>query len=161
MQWLMSLETNSDPITACRLMNIFRRKGVKLITLAMAAREKGYSLVALVETAESEVEHIYNFLRRVEGVEHITYYRHVPAGNASFLFVDAESRSSSVARFLESFPDAKLVFASHGKYLLELPAVSLPRGVEKGFGEPAFLPFACVKTTRSVPQPEWAAVQAS
>lgn len=161
MQWLMSLETNSDPITACRLMNIFRRKGVKVITLAMAARENGSSLVALVDTAESDAEHIYNFLRGVAGVEHITYYRHEPAGNASFLFVDAESHPSSVARFLESFPDAKLVFASHGKYLLEVPAVSLPRGVEKRLGETAFLPFARVKTTRSVSQPEYAAAQAS
>jgi acetolactate synthase regulatory subunit len=67
MQWLIALDTNGDPITSCRLMNIFRRKGVSIVTLAMAARPEGFSVVALAETPESEVEHVFNFLRRVEG----------------------------------------------------------------------------------------------
>ena len=63
MQWLVALDTNIDPITSCRLMNIFRRKGVSIVTLAMAARPEGFSIIAVVETPESLVDHIFNFLR--------------------------------------------------------------------------------------------------
>jgi hypothetical protein len=157
MQWLMALETNGDPITACRLMNIFRRKSVSIVTLTMAARPEGYSLLALVETAETEVEHIFHFLRRTEGVRHITYYRHEPAGDASFVFIDADASTSSVTRFLQSFPESKLVFASHGKYLLEIPAERRPHTL--GISQPEFLPFARVKT--SIPQPELVTAPAS
>ena len=114
MQWLMALETNEDPITTCRLMNVFRRKGVKIATLALAARPGGYSLIALVETPEADVEHIFNYLRRIEGVHNVTYYRHEPAGNASFIFIDSDEDSTGVTRFLDTIPESKLVFASHG-----------------------------------------------
>ena len=36
MQWLITLETEQDLIVTCRLMNVFRRKGLKITTLAMA-----------------------------------------------------------------------------------------------------------------------------
>lgn len=161
MQWLMALETNEDPISTCRLMNIFRRKGVKIATLAMAARPAGFSIIALVETPETEVEHIFNFLRRTEGVHNITYYRHEPAGNASFIFIDSDEDSTSVTRFLETVPESKLVFASHGKYLLEIPAEKFPRSTSAAFGRPEFLPFARVRTSRSDPRPELAVARVS
>ena len=34
MKWLLELETEKDPISICRLMNIFRRKGVNIVTLS-------------------------------------------------------------------------------------------------------------------------------
>ncbi|MBZ5516567.1 MAG: hypothetical protein LAN62_17300 [Acidobacteriia bacterium] len=157
MQWLLALETNGDPITSCRLMNIFRRKGVSIVTLAMAARTEGFSVVALVETPEHEVDHIFNFLRRVEGVENVTYYRHEPEGDASFVFIDADADSSSLARFLQTFPESKLIFGSHGKYLLEIPGDRKPSSASLDFGKQEILPFARVKS--SIPQPELVAAQ--
>lgn len=148
MKWLAALETDKDPITTCRLMNIFRRKGMKILTLALVAKPDGYSLMALLETAEGAVEHLFNFLRRTEGVEHVTCYRHEPSQNASFVFTDAAS--ASISRFLEAFPGSKLVFASQGKYLLEIPAESDLRRAKSGFESLEFLPFACVKTTRTL-----------
>jgi len=159
MQWLLALETNVDPITGCRLMNIFRRKGVAIVTLAMAARPEAFSVIAVVETPESEVEHIFNFLRRVEGVENVTYYRHEPLGDASFVFIDAEAESSSLARFLQTFPESKLIFASHGKYLLEIPGDRKAQAAGVGFGKQEILSFARVKT--SIEQPEMVTAQAS
>ena len=159
MQWLVALETNSDPITSCRLMNIFRRKGVGIITLAMAARPEGYSTIAVVETPEAVVEHIFNFLRGVQGVQHVTYYRHEPLGDASFVFIDADPESSSLARFLQNFPESKLIFASHGKYLLEIPGDRKTQAAGLGSGKQAILPFARVKT--SIEQPELITAQAS
>ncbi|MFB3921277.1 MAG: hypothetical protein ACE145_06110 [Terriglobia bacterium] len=159
MQWLMALETNSDPISTCRLMNIFRRKGVGVVTLTLAARPEGYSLIAVVDTPEAEMEHLFNFLRRVEGVDHVTCYRHEPSGNASFVFIDEDPASTNIARFLQTFPGSKLIFASHGKYLLEVPADRRARPVPADFGELQFVPFSRVKTT--VTQPEEVVAQAS
>src|SRR5436190_6517706 len=82
MQWLLELETERDPISTCRLMNIFRRKGVNIVALSLEAGPAEFSMKALVETAESEVAHIFNFLRRTEGVRHVTCYRHESAADA-------------------------------------------------------------------------------
>ena len=154
MQWLIALETNSDPITSCRLINIFRRKGVGIVTLAMAARPEGYSIITVAETAESEVDHIYNFLRRVEGVRHVAYYRHDTQGDASFVFIDSEPRSETLSHVLQHLPGAQMIFGSEGKYLLEIP------GGGDMAGAPAeVLPFARVKT--SIPQPDLITAQAS
>ena len=49
MKWLIALETDNDPIAACRLMNIFRRKGLKIATLTLAAQPAGFSMMVLVE----------------------------------------------------------------------------------------------------------------
>jgi hypothetical protein len=152
MQWLMALETNDDPISGCRLMNILRRKAVGIVTLTMAARPAGCSFVALLETPEAEVEHIFNLLRRTEGVYNVTYYRHEPWGDASFVFIDAGDNSSSVARFLQTFPESKLIVASQGKYLFEIPAHRRPCGAAPSFGDVEFLPFARVKTSISRPE---------
>jgi hypothetical protein len=154
MQWLIALETNSDPITSCRLINIFRRKSVGIVTLAMAARPQGFSVITVAETAEADVEHIYNFLRRVEGVQHVTYYRHEPRGDASFVFIDSEPKSQTLTRVLQDFPGARMIFGSEGKYLLEVP------GGQAVEGSPAeILPFVRVKS--SVPQPDLITAQAS
>ena len=83
MQWLLELETEKDPISTCRLMNIFRRKGLNIVTLSLEAGPAEFSMKALVETAESEVAHIFNFLRRTEGVRHVTCYRDEGPANAS------------------------------------------------------------------------------
>jgi acetolactate synthase regulatory subunit len=160
MQWLLTLETNSDMISLCRLMNVFRRKSLGITTLAMTARPSGFSLMAVVDSAEADVDYLFNFLRRTEGVQHVTCYRHESFPNASFVFVDSEEDNSGVTRVLEAFPESKLVFASHGKYLLEIPAEKRRSPASAGPREPAFLAFACVKTTRSATQPELAAVEA-
>ncbi len=159
MQWLIALETNNDPITSCRLINIFRRKGVGILTLAMAARPQGFSIVTVAETPESEVDHIFNFLRRMEGVRQVTYYRHEPQGEASFVFIDAEPESQTLARVLQDFPDAKMIFGSHGKYLLEIPGGPQGRFQEVSGAPSEVLPFARVRT--SIPQPELITAQAS
>ena len=44
-----------------RRMNVFRRKGLKIATIAMAARPIGISMLALVRSAQPEVGHLFNF----------------------------------------------------------------------------------------------------
>lgn len=161
MQWLVVLETDHDFISVCRLANIFRRKGLKIVTLTMASRPEGFHLLALVESAEGEVEHIFNFLRRTEGVRQVTYYRHEASDEESYVFVDEDTDKSSVARILQAFPEAKLIFADRGRYLLKVPADSSSRWASLGLDRPEFLPFARVRTTRSVTPPELVAAQAS
>jgi hypothetical protein len=160
MQWLITLETEQDLIVTCRLMNVFRRKGMKIVTLALAKRPNGFSMMAVMESAEPEVDHLFNFLRRTEGVERVSYYRHQPSEDAAFVFIDAEADVSRVADILKTFPGSQLIFASHGKYLLEVPAESRRKTAAPAFGIPEFLPFACVKTTRNAPRPEMVAAQA-
>lgn len=154
MQWLITLETERDLIVVCRIMNILRRKGLNVATLALAARSAGFSLMTVVESADTEVDHIFNYLRRTEGVQHVTCYRHEPSQDASFVFIDGDADNSRIARVLEAFPGSHLIFASHGKYLLEVPADSNRQALTRGFAEPEVLPFACVRTTRNVASPE-------
>lgn len=149
MKWLVALEIDDDPIATCRVMNIFRRKGLKIVTLAMAAAAPDFSIMAVLETAEPGVEHLFNFLRRTEGVRHVTCYREHPGADTSFVYVDADSEASNAARFLETFPDAKLILGGHGKYLLEAPLQGLARPAALHSGRPELLYFARVWTTRS------------
>ena len=158
MQWLLTLETDNDMISICRLMNIFRRKGLKIATLTISARVSGFSLMGVVETAETEMDYLFNFLRRTEGVEHVTCYRHEPFPNASFVFLDSEEDNSAVTRLLAAFPGSTLIFASHGKYLLDIPAEK--RRSTAADRDPAFLSFACVRTTRHDAARELATAQA-
>jgi len=160
MQWLLTLETNNDMISICRLMNIFRRKSLKITTLTLNARPLGFSLMGVVDSAEADIDYLFNFLRRTEGVQHVTWYRHEPFPNASFVFIDSEEDNSGVTRVLEAFPQSKLIFASHGKYLLEIPAERRRNSSSVDSRDTAFHPFACVRTTRSAPQAELAAVSA-
>jgi acetolactate synthase regulatory subunit len=160
MQWLITLDTEQDLIVTCRLMNVFRRKGLKITTLAMAARPHGFSMMAVLNSPESDIDHLFNFLRRTEGVERVSYYQHQPSADASFVFIDADGDTSRVAEVLKTFPGSKLIFASHGKYLLEVPAESRWQHAVAAFGIPEIRPFACVKTTRTVPSPVMAGAQA-
>jgi hypothetical protein len=126
----------------------------------MAARPNLFSMMAVLESPEADVEHIFNFLRRTAGVERVTYYRHETSDAAAFIFIDAEADPSRVADILKTFPMSKLIFASHGKYLLEVPAESRGRIAAPVYGVPEILPFACVRTTHNVSRPELVAAQA-
>ena len=160
MQWLITLETEQDLIVTCRLMNVFRRKGMKITTLAMAARPQGFSMMAVLDSPESDIDHLFNFLRRTEGVERVSYYQHQTSADASFVFLDADADTTRVAEVLNTFPGSRLVFASHGKYLLEVPAESRRRNAAPVLGLPEFHPFACVKSTRPAPSTVMAGAQA-
>ena len=153
MQWLITLETENDLIVTCRLMNVFRRKGMKITTLAMAARPHCFSMMAVLDSPESDIDHLFNFLRGMEGVERVSYYQHQTSADASFVFLDADADTSRVAEILKTFPGSRLVFASHGKYLLEVPAESRRRPAAPIFNMPVILPFACVKSTQAAPNP--------
>src|SRR5579859_6647215 len=120
MQWLIALETENDPIPACRLLNIFRRKGVKIGAFNLTAKAPGFSMMAVVDTPEGDVDHLFNFLRGIEGIRHVTYYRHQPSAHAGFVFIDSSADSTIVSRFTQSFPKSKIVFASNGMYLFEV-----------------------------------------
>jgi len=150
MQWLITLETEHDLIVTCRLMNVFRRKGLKISTLAMASRPDRISMMAVLDSPEADIDHLFNFLRGMGGVERVSYYQHQTSADASFVFIDAEADALRVAEVLRTFPGSKLVFASHGKYLLEVPAESR-RLAAAEFGIPEFLPFACVKSAVAAP----------
>ena len=58
MQWLITLETEQDLIVTCRLMNVFRRKGMKINTLAMATRPHCFSMMAVLDSPESDIDHL-------------------------------------------------------------------------------------------------------
>ena len=108
MKWLVALETEDDPIVASRLINIFRRKGPKIVTLVMAARSGDFSIMVVLEAPEPEMEHLFYFLRRIEGVRDVIYHRHLPGALASFVVVDADFESSTVTRFLQAFPGRQI-----------------------------------------------------
>jgi hypothetical protein len=133
MQWLLALEVDNDPISICRLMNVFRRKSVSLVTLSLAAAERGFSVTTLVDTPEAEVEHLYHFLRRSAGVEHVTCYLPVSAREPSrddlsaepgdsYIFINSRDRSLEPARASDCFPGCNVIFASQGKFLIEIPS---------------------------------------
>ncbi len=147
MQWLLMLETEKDAVTLCRLMNIFRRKGLKLATLALASGRESYSITALAETAETQAEHLFHFLRRTEGVRHVTSYRQEASAQASFIFVDAAGGSVTLARLLETFPESEIIFASGGKFLVSNPNHRPPALSE--LEELRCVPLAPARTTRS------------
>lgn len=153
MQWLITLETEQDMIVTCRLMNVFRRKGMKITTLAMATRPHCFSMMAVLDSPESDIDHLYNFLRGMEGVERVSYYQHQTSTDASFVFIDADADSTRVAEVLNTFPGSKLVLASHGKYLLEVPAESRRTQPARALDLPDFQPFTFVKSTRGAARP--------
>ncbi|MGH9326541.1 MAG: hypothetical protein ACRD2B_07645 [Terriglobia bacterium] len=150
MKWLLTIETENDLIVVCRLMNIFRRKGLRLLMLAMAETAEGYSLMAVVETPAADGDHYYNFVRRTEGVRSVTCYRQQTTELASHVFVDLpEGRPPEVARWEGS--GARLIFATHGKMLYELP-VGANIGAFASAGA-TLLPFTCAMTTRESTDP--------
>jgi len=147
MQWLLTLESDRDAIVLCRLMNVFRRKGLEIETMALNAKPESYSLMAVVDTPEADVDHIFHFLRRTDGVRGVTFYQHEPSQAATFIFVESAENTDSLRRIQEAFPECKVVFASHGKYLVEVPS-GLPKGMRiPGLDEPDFLPLARVRSS--------------
>jgi acetolactate synthase regulatory subunit len=146
MQWIVALEAENNPIVLGRLLNAFRRKGVAINTLTLGSRAAELSLMALVESPEDSVEHIFHFLRRMVGVRDVTYYRRESSGMASFIFIETDDHSS-VAKILADFPLSKLVFASQGKYLLEIGEKHRTTGPVVLASEDGFLPFARVRTS--------------
>jgi hypothetical protein len=147
MQWLITLDTENDLIVTCRLMNAFRRKGLKIATLAMAARPDGFSMMAVLDSPEADIDHLFNYLRGMEGVDRVSYYQHHTSADASFVFIDAGADTSRITEVMNSFPQSTLVFASHGKYLIEVPVESRRRNVMPNLGLPEFRPYAFVKST--------------
>jgi acetolactate synthase regulatory subunit len=154
MQWLLTLESDRDPIVLCRLMNIFRRKGVEIETMALGAKPEAYSLMALVDSPESDVDHIFNFLRRTDGVQGVTYYQHEPSQDATFIFVESAEDSENLKRIQGAFPGCKVIFASHGKYLVEVPSGASPGTQIPGLGAPGFLPLSRVRASQQHRQME-------
>lgn len=154
MQWLLTLESDRDPIVLCRLMNIFRRKGLDIETMALAAKPETYSLMAVVDSPATGVDHIFNFLRRTDGVVGVTFYQHEPAQDASFIFVESAENSESLDRIRKAFPECKVVFASHGKYLVEVPSGTSLGTEVPGLGELGFLPLSRMKTSGQARQME-------
>ncbi|MGA8182028.1 MAG: hypothetical protein WB819_00115 [Terriglobia bacterium] len=147
MQWLLTLECDRDPIVVCRLMNIFRRKGLEIENLALGATAESYSLMAVVDSPEEDVDHIFNFLRRTDGVLGVTYYQHEPSQDASFIFVESAENSENLKRIQEAFPGCRVIFASHGKYLVEVPSGTSPGTQIPGLDAPGFLPLSRMKTS--------------
>ncbi|HEV2495208.1 MAG TPA: hypothetical protein VG204_19280 [Terriglobia bacterium] len=83
MRWMLALETEKDPIAICRLMNIFRRKGVSILKMDLESGASSFSLSALVETRDSDVPHLFHFLRRTEGVYEVICYQHEPSNGVN------------------------------------------------------------------------------
>ncbi|MGH9352148.1 MAG: hypothetical protein ACRD2G_08320, partial [Terriglobia bacterium] len=111
-----------DIIVACRLMNIFRRKGVRLLTLSMVEAPDGFCIMAMVEAPESEWEHHYHFIRRTEGVRHVTWYRDEPSGTAAqYVFINLERGGARNGHWADVLPGGRVVLACQGKALLEAP----------------------------------------
>ena len=148
MQWLLTLDSDRDPIVLCRLMNNFRRKGVEIETMTLAAKAELYSCIAVVNTAQTDVDHLFHYIRRTEGVVNVSFYRHDPSQRASFVFVESNANPESINRILAVFPEGKIIFASQGKYLLEIPSESrLPARIP-GMDELGFLPLSRVRTSQ-------------
>jgi len=145
MEWLVALEADNNPIVLGRLLNAFRRKGVEIRTLTLGTRTSELSLMALVESAEENVEHILQFIRVMVGVREVACYRHEPSGKASYIFLETDDHSK-VAKILVDFPLSKLVFASQGRYLVEVGEKSGKAGGRALISDANFLPFARVRT---------------
>ena len=151
MEWLVALEAENNPIVLGRLMNALRRKGVVIKTLTLGTRTAELSLMALVESAEENVEHVLHFLRIMVGVREVACYRHEPSGKASFIFIETDDHSK-VAKILADFPLSRLVFASQGRYLLEVGEKNRKAGDRPLVADADFLPFARVPTPSSSSQ---------
>jgi acetolactate synthase small subunit len=154
MQWLLTLECDRDPIVLCGLMNIFRRKGLEIENLALGAMPESYSLMAVVDSPEGDVDHIFNFLRRTDGVLGVTYYQHERTQDASFIFVESAENSENLKLIQEAFPECRVIFASHGKYLVEVPSGTSKGAQIPGLGAPGFLPLSRMKTSGQARQME-------
>lgn len=115
MKWLTALETDGELITLCRLMNIFRRKGISIAALTVNAAPRGFTVLALIETTAPQIEHLRSFLRRTAGVSEVACYRH-EAGNA----VAFHGRGVEPASLREALPAAHATLTGESRYLPEI-----------------------------------------
>jgi hypothetical protein len=167
MQWLLALETDNDPITICRLMNSMRRKSVKLVNFSLAAAGGGFSVVALVETRATELDHVFHFVRRTEGVEQVSCY--IDAGEeesgSEAVRGNAENRCFLVDKGVgaltpaaaEALTGAKVVLAGQGKLLLEFGTAGRmphPSKLTEAFDRLEMVCLTCVHSTKSQPVSE-------
>ncbi|MDE3181623.1 MAG: hypothetical protein KGM47_18410 [Acidobacteriota bacterium] len=141
MKYLLHIETRDDLIIVCRLLNILRRKGARVEALLMSLTPEGYSLMALAQFQNADAEHMFHFLRRAEGVLHVTYYHHDTEGAAAFVLVDERAGGAEGPGHAPLAPGAKLVFSGHGKSFWEVPGGT-------GKHPPGALPFSRVRSTR-------------
>lgn len=115
MKWLAALATDGESITLCRLMNVFRRKGISIAALTMNAAPGGFTVLALIDTTAPEIEHLRSFLRRTAGVSQVACYRH-QAGNA----VAFGGEGVEPASLRETLPPAHATLGGESRYLPEL-----------------------------------------
>lgn len=143
MRYLLTIDAQDDLIVVCRLLNVLRRKGLRLQTLTMALTSEGYGLTVLLETPDAELDHLYHFLRRSEGVRHVAYYRQSSDEPASFVLVEGDGGAEHAARIQAQLPGAHIVFGGHGRTLFEAnhSAAEISR-------LPGVHSFARVRTTR-------------
>ncbi|MEE8257255.1 MAG: hypothetical protein V3R60_05135 [Acidobacteriota bacterium] len=147
MQWLISLEMDTDPIAFCRLTDVFRRKGVKLASLAATSGSVAMSFIALVECNEALMEHMFHFLRHSPGIRKVSYYRNEETGSATLVFLTPkDSPGKAAGRILQDVPGARLVFSSGENYLFEFPAQARAHEAFRAIPREDCLPFAHVKT---------------
>jgi len=75
MRWMVSLEVEYDPIILYRLLNVLRRKDVTIDSIMLTSSPSGILFLAFVNSPEKDVEHIFNFVRRMPGVRGATRLR--------------------------------------------------------------------------------------
>ena len=147
MQWLIILEMDSDPIALCRLMDVFRRKGLKIASMTVASGSVKTSFVALVECDEAHMDHMFHFLRRSADIQKVSYYRNQEVGSATHLLLTpTDSPVKSVGRILQGVPGARLVFSSGESYLFEFSGKAKEHKAVQTIPQENRLPFSHVKT---------------
>lgn len=148
MRWLLTIDTENDLIVVCRLMNIFRRKGISVKDLAVSSESERFCLTVLFEATEGEAEHIFNFLRRTEGVSHVACHRNAASDSPSFILAEAEAASAYAARWAEFLHSPRWVFVSQGKALLKIKEDAANLFNHEKAERPGIHTFTCVKTSR-------------
>ena len=142
----------SDPIALCRLTDIFRRKAINLVTLAATSGPGTLSLITVVECPEDRMTHMFHFLRKSPYICRVTYYRHEESEEATFFFISARDPSTEMAEIiLPMFPGTRLIFASRGNYLFEIPGKRTRREALRRISGEIFLSFAHVETSNTHP----------
>lgn len=147
MQWLIILEIDSDPIALCRLVDVFRRKGLKVTSMTATSSSVETSFVALVECDEPLMEHMFHFLRRSAGIQKVSYYRNQEAESATHLLLTfADSSGKPVGRILQGVPGARLVFSNGKSYLFEFLGKAKEHEAVQVIPQENCLPFNHIKT---------------
>lgn len=143
MKYLLTIEVQDDLIVVCRLLNVLRRKGVRLQALTMTLGNDGYALTTLSEMPDAEVDHLYHFLRRTEGVRQVAYYRQSDSEPASFILVEGDADGGGAARIQSTLPGARVVFTGPGRSLIEAE-----HRASSAISAPGVISFARMRSTR-------------